>query len=76
MATLEDNNMKVTIEYNLPDDVDLYKEAMIALTNKAENRPTPVRELRTAIVKYMLQPQKPEYLNYLNEMLDKHLYGG
>lgn len=70
--------MRVTLVYELPDELEAYKQAL-----KVKNQPsTPcpatteyrrgMLELHAAIMQYMLQPDKHETLMHLNKTLDKY----
>ena len=67
--------MKVSIDYNLPDDIEEYTVALLAKQGRApqlKDELPAVKELHTAIINYMLQPSSHEALMQLNRMLDKY----
>lgn len=68
--------MRVTLVYELPYELEAYKQALM-IKNSLSNSDAPleefkgIKELHTAIMKYMLQP-KHDNLMHLNRMLDKY----
>lgn len=68
--------MRVILVYELPDELEAYKEAL-----KSKNKETTpvtslehiaIKELHTAIIRYMLQPNSHDALMSLNKTLDKY----
>lgn len=69
--------MRVTLVYELPDELEAYKEALKLKRGDKEPQTTSIeyqaiKELHTAIVRYMLQPQSHDKLMHLNKMIDKY----
>lgn len=69
--------MRVTLVYELPDELHAYKEALKIKLGDAEGPLTSpeygaIKELHTAIVRYMLQPSSHDNLMHLNKMIDKY----
>lgn len=70
--------MRVTLVYELPDELEAYKAALkVKLgTDKPDDQALQgfvgIKELHTAIVRYMLQPQSHDNLMHLNRMIDKY----
>lgn len=70
--------MRVTLCYDLPDELEAYKQALKVKNQQCNPCPKTLEysqgilELHTAITRYMLQPSSHDTLTHLNKTLDKY----
>lgn len=63
--------MLLSITYNLPDELELYVEALKAKTTNVKSQDERIKEMHDIISLYMLQPNH-DNLMALNMVLEKY----